>query len=236
MSLNLIIMGVQGAGKGVQAAIISDLYDIPHISTGDLFRAMKNREDELALKIQDIMKSGQLVSDDDTNEVLKDRLQQPDAQSGVILDGYPRNIAQAEWLNRYLEAKGEQLTVVLYLKLDLYVAFKRAFGRVTSKSGKSYNIYYNDEGIEWEFIEHDSKEFPPKLHAVVKETGEELVRRPDDANAHAIIRRIDTFLESTSPLIQYYRDLGLLVEINADQPIDTVTEDIKKAIENAQKA
>ncbi|RMG85447.1 MAG: adenylate kinase, partial [Chloroflexi bacterium] len=91
MGLYLIIMGVQGAGKGVQAARLTAHHGIPHISTGDLFRAMRSREDELALRVQNIMKNGQLVPDEVTNEILQDRLQQADAQAGALLDGYPRN-------------------------------------------------------------------------------------------------------------------------------------------------
>ena len=133
-------MGVQGAGKGVQAQFIKEHYNLPHVSTGDLFRAMKTREDELAKRVQDIMQSGALVDDDTTNEVVRDRLEQPDAASGVILDGFPRNQNQAAWLENYLAGKGQSLAAVLLLELDLYTAFKRAFGRVTAQSGDSYNI------------------------------------------------------------------------------------------------
>ena len=101
MGLYIILMGVQGAGKGVQASFIREQYGIPHVSTGDLFRAMRTREDELARKIQETMKAGLLISDETTNEVLQDRLEQPDAENGVIFDGYPRNAAQAKWLDDY---------------------------------------------------------------------------------------------------------------------------------------
>lgn len=236
MGLYLIIMGVQGAGKGMQAAIISERFGIPHVSTGDLFRAMRTREDDLARKIQEIMKSGQLVSDDDTNEVLLDRLSQPDAANGVILDGYPRNPAQAQWLADYLAGKGEKLTAVLSLDLDLYTAFKRAFGRVSAADGRSFNIYYNAEGIEWAFVDHPEKAYPPRLEATLSDTGEKLLRRPDDASADAVLKRIDIYLQSTQPLLDYYRQQGLLVTINADQPIETVTADIVAAVEAAQGA
>ena len=102
MGLYLILLGVQGAGKGVQAAWIQERYGIPHVSTGDLFRAMRTREDELAQRIQAIMASGQLISDEITNEVARDRLEQPDAANGAILDGFPRNEVQAEWLTQHL--------------------------------------------------------------------------------------------------------------------------------------
>src|SRR5215475_10535770 len=178
MGLYVILMGVQGAGKGEQAKYIRDTYHIPQVSTGDLFRAMKTREDDLAKKIQQIMAGGGLIDDATTNEVVKDRLNQPDAANGVILDGYPRTPAQADWLDKYLADKGERVNVVMELKLDLYTAFKRAFGRVSHpENGTSYNIYYNSEGIDWQFVEHPEKSFPPQLKAVEKGSGKDMLRR-----------------------------------------------------------
>jgi adenylate kinase len=235
MGLYVILMGVQGAGKGEQARFIRETYSIPHVSTGDLFRAMRTREDDLARRIQQIMAEGRLIDDATTNEVVKDRLSQPDAANGVIFDGYPRTPAQADWLESYLESKGERVNVVLLLQLDLYTAFKRAFGRVSDPQGKSYNIYYNADGIEWQFIDHPEKLFPPRLKAVEKANGSELIRRPDDANADAVLKRIDIYVETTKPLIEYYQRKGLLRELNADQSIPAVSEAIKAAIEAARK-
>lgn len=237
MGLYLVIMGVQGAGKGTQAVRIAETYTIPHISTGDLFRAMKTRTDELAVRVQEIMASGQLVSDETTNEILQDRLQQTDAaESGAILDGYPRNIAQAEWLENYLNGRGEALAAVILLQLDPYTAFKRAYGRVTSPSdGTAYNIYTNAEAIDWEFDEHPEKAFPPRISATHKETGEVLKRRPDD-EAASVVKRIDTYLKTTAPLIKHYRAKNVLVEIDAAQPIEDVTAAIKSAIDSRVNA
>ncbi|MFN8450434.1 MAG: nucleoside monophosphate kinase [Anaerolineae bacterium] len=232
----VILMGVQGAGKGEQAKFIRETYNIPHVSTGDLFRAMKTREDDLARRVQQIMAEGRLVDDATTNEVLKDRLSQPDAASGVIFDGYPRTPAQADWLEDYLASRGERVNIVLLLQLDLYSAFKRAFGRVSHPDGsKSYNVYYNSDGLEWQFVDHPEKLFPPRLKAVETATGTELVRRADDGNAHAILKRIDTYVETTQPLIDYYRGKGLLREVDADQPIPVVSEAIKAAIQAARQ-
>jgi adenylate kinase len=232
MGLYLILMGVQGAGKGVQAGFISKNYhNIPHISTGDLFRAMKTRTDPLAQEIQRIMAEGKLISDDITNRVVEERLQQPDAQSGVIFDGYPRTPAQAEWLEQFLAGKGEKIAAVLVLQLDLYEAFRRAFGRVTSASGESYNIYSNNQGLDWEWIDHPDKLFPPRLEAKLKATGEKLIRRPDDAHAHAIIKRIDTYLKETKDLVPYFKHKGLVQEIDASQPIEAVSADIKRRLD-----
>jgi adenylate kinase len=234
MGLYIIIMGVQGAGKGVQAGLISQEYGIPHVSTGDLFRAMRTREDELARRIQQIMASGQLVPDDVTNEVLQDRLEQPDAANGAILDGYPRNPAQADWLAAYLRSRGEAVNAVLLLNLDLYIAFKRAFGRVSvAESGKLYNLFFDDEGIDWHYEEDPEKKFPPRVVGTETATGKPLVRRPDDANAGSIIKRIDTYVEQTMPLVEYYRKAGLLKEIDARPSIEEVSRAIKAVIEQA---
>lgn len=231
MGLYVILMGVQGAGKGVQAQFISETYNIPHVSTGDLFRAMRHRTDELAVRVQNIMKAGDLVSDDVTNEIVADRLAQPDAANGVILDGYPRNKVQADFLAELLESKGDGVSAVLLLKLDLYVAFKRAFGRFTAQNGKSYNIYYNNDGVSYEVQDHPDKEYPPKIVATLKATGEKLQRRPDDASATAIIKRIDTYLENTQPLIEYYRERDLVTDINAEQSIDAVSQQVKSVLD-----
>lgn len=231
--LYIILMGVQGSGKGVQAAFIRDHYGIPHVSTGDLFRAMKTRTDALAQQIQDIMKSGRLVPDDITNQVVQERLEQPDAAGGVILDGYPRSPGQAEWLEGYLQGRGEKLTAVLLLDLDLYQAFRRAFGRVTSAGGDSYNIYSNSDGLEWRFVEHPAGEYPPRLEATLTATGEKLIRRADDASAHAIVQRIDTYLETTQPLIEYFEAKGLVKRVDAAKPIEAVSADIQRVIDGA---
>lgn len=235
MALYMIMMGVQGAGKGVQASIVSEAYGIPQISTGDLFRAMFNREDELAQKVKGILAAGALVPDDITCEMVAERLQQDDAKNGAILDGFPRNEAQAEWLKDHLAEKGEKLATVILMELDLYTAFKRAFGRVSDKdTGKSYNIYFNDDGLEnWSFENSEGDEFPPKLVAALK-SGNPAKRRADDANAHAVLTRIDTYMESTMPLVEYYEKQGLVQRINADQSIETVTQDIQ-AVLNAVK-
>ena len=231
MSLYVILMGVQGAGKGLQAKLIEEHFGIPQVSTGDLFRAMRTRTDDLARKVQDIMASGQLVDDDTTNAIVVDRLAQADAQNGVILDGYPRNRVQAAFLESHLSEKGARVNAVLLLELDLYTAFKRAFGRVTDADGGSYNYYYNADGVDFSWRKDESETFPPRLTAVLSESETPLKRRPDDASADAIIQRIDTFLETTQPLISHFEASGSVLKINADQSIDTVWSDIRRALE-----
>lgn len=232
MGLYVILMGVQGAGKGMQASYIKETYHIPHVSTGDLFRAMRTREDDLARKVQAIMAAGQLVSDDVTNEIVADRLSQEDAKNGVILDGYPRNANQADFLAQLLAKKGEQVNAVLLLKLDLFIAFKRAFGRVTDEDGASYNIYYNKDGLDISFAEDPSGTYPPRLQ--VKKDGKILKRRPDDANAAAVIKRIDTYLDDTQPLIEYYKAQGIVFEIDADQSIAAVNQAINSVLDRVK--
>jgi len=230
MSLYVIIMGVQGAGKGLQAQSIEQQFNIPQVSTGDLFRAMKTRSDSLARKVQAIMASGQLVDDDTTNAIVADRLAQPDASQGVILDGYPRNQSQAAFLEQHLSEMGERIHAVVLLELDLYAAFKRAFGRVTADDGSSYNVYYNSAGLETNWSIDETGSFPPRLVAQLAGSASELKRRPDDASAHAIIQRIDTYVASTQPLIRYFEARGILQRINADQPIDAVSADIVEVL------
>ena len=227
MSLYVILMGVQGAGKGLQARLLQEHYGIPQVSTGDLFRAMRARRDPLALKVQDIMASGRLVDDDTTNAIVEDRLAQADASNGVILDGYPRNQVQARFLEAHLAAKGAKVQAALLLELDLYTAFKRAFGRVTAENGESYNYYFNADGVDFRWVNYAEHEFPPRLQASLADGDVPLKRRPDDASADAIIKRIDTFLETTQPLISYFEEKGIMRKVNADQPIAAVWAEIR---------
>ena len=231
MSLYVILMGVQGAGKGLQARRIQDCYGIPQVSTGDLFRAMQTRSDELARKVQDLMAAGILIDDDTTNAIVADRLAQPDARQGVILDGYPRNRAQAAFLESHLAGQGAGINAVLLLELDLFTAFKRAFGRVTASDGASYNYYFKDAGVEFCWQPDERGCFPPRLAARLPDSGEELKRRPDDASADAVIKRIDTYLDTTQPLIEYFKAKDLVRRINADQRIDAVWGEIKRALD-----
>ena len=231
MSLYVILMGVQGAGKGLQAKLIEERFGIPQVSTGDLFRAMRTRTDDLARKVQDIMASGQLVDDDTTNAIVVDRLAQADAQNGVILDGYPRNQIQAAFLESHLAEKGGRVNSVLLMELDLYVAFKRAFGRVSAADGTSYNCYFNTAGVDFRWIPDADDAYPPRLDASLEGSDVPLKRRPDDASADAILKRIDTFVETTQPLIGYFESKGIVRKINADQSIDAVWADIRGALD-----
>lgn len=232
--LFLLIMGVQGSGKGTQASAITKRYGIPHVSTGDLFRAMFSRTDALAERIRATLAAGKLVDDETTNDVLADRLERPDAAHGALLDGYPRNHAQARFLNEYLARRGQKLTAVLLLELDLYNAFKRSFGRVTAQDGRAFNLYTSPDGVSWAFEKDPNKLFPPRLVATLDSTGELLKRRDDDANAFGVVERIEKFLSETQPLLPVYEQAGLLRRVNADQSIADVTTALFAEIEKTR--
>jgi adenylate kinase len=230
--LFVLLMGAQGVGKGEQAKFIKQTYGIPHVSTGDIFRAMKTRDDDLAREVQQIMASGQLISDELTNRVVAERLAEPDCAGGVILDGYPRTPNQAQFLQDFLAQRGSALKAVILLELDLFTAFKRAFGRVTAANGDSYNIYYRNEGLDVAHVRSAGDEFPPKVVATLKATGEVLKRRPDDADPNAVIVRIETYLRDTKPLIDFYSAQGsLLRHVDANQPIEAVSAQIKAILD-----
>lgn len=236
MGLYILLIGPQGAGKGVQAGYIRQQYgDLPHISTGDLFRAMRTRQDDFAKQIQQTMAEGKLISDETTCKVVEERLALPDAQGGVIFDGFPRTIPQVEWLDKYLGEKGEKLAAVILLDLELYEAFRRTFGRVTTNDGKSFNIYSNADGIDWKWTEHPEKAHPPALEATLKAGGDKLVRRADDASADAIIKRLDIYLRDTKVLIPYYEGKGLLHKVDASRSIEDVSKDIKSIIDRVKE-
>ncbi|MEL6524500.1 MAG: nucleoside monophosphate kinase [Chloroflexota bacterium] len=233
MGLYIILMGVQGAGKGMQAGFINETYGIPHVSTGDIFRGLQNRTDELAQRVKAILDAGDLVDDATTNELVADRLNEPDAENGVILDGYPRNEVQAEFLTNYLQEKGEQVNAVILLDLNLFTAFKRAFGRVTDKeTGESFNYYYKQGDVNFE-VEKDADDvYPPRL--VATRDGRELKRRGDDADAMSVINRIDTYLDQTMPVVEYFDSKGVVQKIDADQSIAEVSKAIKAAIDSVK--
>ena len=218
MAINVLLMGVQGAGKGTQAILLQRDLGIPQISTGDLFRALKKQETPFAIRIKAIMDSGNLVSDDDTNQIVVDRLAMPDVANGAIFDGYPRSVGQAEFLDGLLAQKVSKVDAVVFLNLPREEAVRRIAGRRVNPndSSDSYNIYTN----------------PPKVEGISDKDGTPLVQRSDDTE-EAAMKRIDKFFEQTMPLFDLYRSRGVLFEINANQAIEQVTADIKAALSQA---
>jgi adenylate kinase len=222
MGIYMVLIGVQGAGKGTQAKFLVEQFGIPHVSTGDLFRAMKTQDTPLAREVQAIMKAGNLVPDDITNRIVEERLGQGDAKNGVIFDGYPRNVAQAAWLDAKLAERGEKITLVPVLELNREVAIMRAEGRRYSQDkSRVYNIYFNQPQNKKEGVWLDDVD------------GQPLEQRPDDER-EAVEKRIDLFYQETVPLIDYYQSKGLVKTIDAGQPIEAVKESLFKAVKEAK--
>jgi adenylate kinase len=218
MGLYIILMGVQGSGKGTQAKFLVEKYGIPHISTGDLFRDMKTLDTPLAREVQAYLKAGALVPDEITDRVAAERLQQDDAKGGAILDGYPRNLAQVQAFERMLAERGEHIALVLVLELDREIAIKRAEGRRYSQDKQRvYNIYFN----------------PPKVDELDDVDGTRLIQREDD-HREAVEKRIDIYFAETTPVIDYFRQKGLVKVIDANQSIEAVRDAVIDAVDAAK--
>ena len=211
----LVIMGVQGAGKGTQAAVIKDQFQIPHITSGGLFREMKDQDTPLARQVQAIMAAGDLVPDDVTIQIVKERITQPDARGGFILDGFPRTRPQAEALDALMAELGQKLTAVISLAISDEEAVERISGRLQCAINEKH-IYHK-------------KYNPPKVEGVCDIDGGQLFTREDD-QPESVKKRIAAFHEKTRPLLDYYRAQGVLVELDAEKPIEEVTEDILRKL------
>ena len=207
--MRLVFLGPPGAGKGTIAAKAKLVYSIPHISTGDLFRANIKNGTELGRLVQAILAAGDLVPDEVTIDMVRERLKEEDAITGFILDGFPRTIAQADALGAMTD-----LDRVVNFVLDKEDIVKRLSGRRVCKStGRTYHILYN----------------PPKVEGIDDETGEPLIQRDDDKE-EAIRNRLEVYEASTAPLIAYYRDKGLLVDIDASKSPDEVLSSMVEAL------
>lgn len=206
----IILLGAPGAGKGTQAKAISEKIGVPHISTGELFRNEMKEGTSLGIQITEIMDSGNLVDDEITLEVFKKRLSEKDCGNGALIDGIPRNINQAKLLSKLFDEIGKKINHVLYIFLPEKEIISRLSGRRTCKiCGKSYHIVHN----------------PPKVHGVCDIDGGKLYQR-EDQKPEAIRTRIENYRKQTEPLVDYYKNLGLLVEIDGLPPIEDVTLDI----------
>ncbi|MBK5201014.1 MAG: adenylate kinase [Spirochaetaceae bacterium] len=207
--MNLVFLGPPGAGKGTIATIAKEFYDIPHISTGDLFRYNIKNDTVLGKEVKAILASGDLVPDSVTIKMVEDRFTKDDCKNGFILDGFPRTIFQAEALKEMKE-----LDAVVNFILDREEIIKRLSGRRMCKStGKIYHIIYN----------------PPKIEGIDDETGEALIQREDDKK-EAILNRLDVYATQTEPLISYYREKGIIVDIDASKSPEEVFASVKKAL------
>lgn len=202
----VILLGAPGAGKGTQSALLVQNLGVPHISSGDMFRAAKAAGTPMGLKAEQYMDAGELVPDDVTIGLIEERLQQPDAQGGYILDGFPRTAVQAEALNKLLARLGQRLDAVIKLTVPPDELLRRLTGRrVCPKCSANYH--------------HDSA--PPKVAGTCDRCGAKLQHRQDDSDA-TVAHRLEVYDKNTRPLIAYYEKMGLLHRIDGTQPIDVV--------------
>jgi adenylate kinase len=214
MATFIVLLGPPGVGKGTQAEILSEQTGLAHISSGELFRENLKNQTELGKLAQTFMGRGELVPDDVTIAMIRDRLSRPDCKAGAILDGFPRTPAQANALGAMLEEFNGQVDAVPFITADDNVLVERLGGRWTCRaSGHIYNEKFN----------------PPKETGKCDFDGSELYQRDDD-KAETVKHRIQVYLDQTSPLIAYYRDLGKLVEIDGMQTIELVTQAMMVAL------
>jgi len=212
--LYLILMGLPGAGKGTQAEMIKAKYNIPHISTGDMFRQAIKEGTELGKKAKAYMDEGALVPDEVTNGIVEERLAKSDCDNGFLLDGFPRTIAQAEALEAITKKLNKQIDYVIQVDVPAEKLIERLTGRrVCPSCGATYHVINK----------------PPKTEGVCDNCGTELVQRDDDKE-ETVQKRLEVNIEQTQPLLDFYKEKGVLVTVDGDQPIDKVFEDIVAAI------
>lgn len=209
--MNLVLMGLPGAGKGTQAERIVENYSIPHISTGDMFRAAIKEGTPLGIKAKSFMDQGNLVPDEVTIGIVRERLSKDDCEKGFLLDGFPRTVAQADALEGMLSELGKTIDYVINIDVDQSILMERLTGRRICKScGSTYHLVFN----------------PPARDGICDKCGGELYQRPDD-NAETVGNRLEVNLEQTKPLLDFYNAKGYLRNINGQQHIDEVFADIK---------
>jgi adenylate kinase len=206
--VRLVLVGPPGAGKGTQAEFIAEHFRVPKISTGDIFRANVSGGTELGRMAKKYMDAGDLVPDEVTNAMVRDRLAQPDATDGFLLDGFPRNVQQAGELDGILVHIGSSLSVVLDLDVDPDEVVRRLSGRRTCK--KCGHVWH---------LEYD----PPKVEGICGKCGGELYQRDDD-RPETVRHRLEVYASQTEPLIQFYDDREQLVAIDARGAVEDVTE------------
>lgn len=218
---HVIVIGPQGSGKGTQAARLAPLLRLVHVATGDLFRQLMTRDDELAREVRSYYDRGALVPNELTLRVLLARLdelvrEQGDQYRGALLDGYPRNLAQAEALDRVLTERGDVIAAVVHLVVPREVLIERLSGRLICPTcGATYHVRFS----------------PPRVAGICDRCGGALMQRSDDT-PEAIARRLETYEQQTAPLLDYYRARDLVIDIDGNRPIDVVTHDLLVALES----
>ena len=212
--MNLVLLGPPGAGKGTQASLLSHHLGVPHVASGDLFREAMKRGTELGRSAQSYIARGALVPDEVTNGMVQERLKEPDCSSGVVLDGYPRTIEQAQALDRILTQENRVLDGVLLFQVSEEALIQRLSGRrVCQRCQANYHLTFN----------------PPSREGVCDSCGGELCQRPDDRE-ETVRMRFQVYLEETEPLVDYYRRRGLLMEVDGEDEVLNVQAQILSAI------
>ncbi|MDR9793891.1 adenylate kinase [Aeribacillus sp. FSL K6-8210] len=208
--MNLVLMGLPGAGKGTQAEKIVEKYNIPHISTGDMFRAAIKDGTELGLQAKSYMDKGELVPDEVTIGIVRERLGKNDTDKGFLLDGFPRTVAQAEALEQILKELNKEIDYVINIHVDQEILMERLTGRRICKNcGATYHLVFN----------------PPKEEGICDKCGGNLYQRADD-NVETVGNRLEVNLKQTKPLLDFYKSKGYLKNIDGQQEINKVFEDI----------
>jgi adenylate kinase len=208
--VNLVLMGLPGAGKGTQAEKIVEKYSIPHISTGDMFRAAMKEGTELGLKAKSFMDQGALVPDEVTIGIVRERLSKDDCQKGFLLDGFPRTVAQAEALENMLTELDKKIDYCLNIDVDHNILMERLTGRRICKDcGATYHLVFN----------------PPAKDGTCDRCGGELYQRADD-NEETVHNRLEVNIQQSEPLLHFYETKGYLKNINGQQDITDVFKDI----------
>jgi adenylate kinase len=212
----VLLLGAPGVGKGTQAKALMAAYGIPQISTGDILRANISKGTPLGKQAKALVDQGTLVSDDLVNQMVAERLAQPDTHRGYILDGFPRTLKQATWLDVQLAADSTIPPVVaISIVVDYDQLLRRITGRRISPAGRIYNTYSN----------------PPRIPGICDVDGSALVQRPDDSEA-VFTERMKTFQNQTAPVIEHYRKQGRFEEIDGDHPVEQVTTAIEAALKH----
>jgi adenylate kinase len=215
--MNLVMLGPPGAGKGTQAALLAEELGVPHVATGDLFREALKNETELGLTAKSYMERGELVPDEVTVAMVRERLQKPDCEGGVILDGFPRTIEQAQALSSLLTERGEAIDAALFIDAAEDELVRRLSSRWTCRQCQAvYNVISN----------------PPRQEGKCDICGGELYQRADDV-PETVRNRIRVYRQQTSPLIDYYEDQGLLITIKSEGGIERVQQRIQEALQVA---
>jgi len=214
--MNIILMGLPGAGKGTQASKIIKKYPIPHISTGDMFRLAIKNGTELGNEAKSYMDRGELVPDEVTVGIVKERLSQSDAREGFLLDGFPRTVEQAEALNRIMDELDTKIDRTVNVEVPEEELMNRLTGRrICEVCGTTYHLVFN----------------PPKQEGVCDLDGGKLYQREDD-NPETVANRLEVNIKQTAPLLDFYENQGVLVNVDGARDIDEVFNDIDEILQN----